>query len=282
MNSNSHKEKINWSKGRVSIIFLSITILQLGCNTKMSTYLGRNPQIDKSYNGCLGATSNIIANQVAVNTIRRWADTQGQADMLDRLISIGSQYALARFEVNPNLLYYDDGTSPNAFAFFNGSGDGIIRIGGKLVQTEFRLWIKDFLEQCHRLGKNPNQLLRDGKAGGPFAIDAIIAHEAAHILQAKMGVAFNSRNTELQADFLAGWHIANYHRIFQSESKEFRIKKDGIRAFYSRGDYAFNSPQHHGTPDQRSSAFLAGFNTGDMSLEKVWNKSMEYRRKLGG
>lgn len=283
MNLRYRKENNNLFKGLTRITFLAIIMFQVGCgSTKMSTYLGTNPQVDPSYNGCLGASAINVTNQAGISTIRKWAETQEQADMLDRFISIGSQYALARFQVNPNVAYFDDGADPNAFASFNGDMNGVIRIGGKLVQTEFRLWRRDFFEQCRLLGKDPYQLLRDGKVGGAFAIDAIIAHETAHILQGRMGVGFGSRNTELQADFLAGWHVANYHRIFKSESKEFRIKEDAIRAFYSRGDYAFNSPQHHGTPEQRSAAFLAGFDTGDVPLEKAWNKSMEYRRNLGG
>jgi hypothetical protein len=248
----------------------------------MSTLLGKNEGAENDYNGCLGASGNSIVSKPGLSTIRKWADTKEQADMLDNFVSIGAQYILIRFEVNPNLAYYDDGASPNAFAAYNGYGDGVIRVGGSLVQQEFRLWRKDFFEQCKQLGKDPYQLLKEKKAGGCYSVIAIMAHEAAHILQAKKGVAFNSHFTELQADFLAGWHIAEYERIFKSEFKAFRMKEDGIRAFFSRGDYSFNSPQHHGTPAQRSKAFLAGFSLGDVSLTTAWNKSMEYRRKLGG
>jgi hypothetical protein len=263
------------------VIFLTLFILS-GCNRKMATYLGRNPQSDSNYNGCLGASGKSITSQIGLTTVRKWTETKEQAEMLDNFISIGAQYVLAKFEISPNVAYYNDGASPNAFASKNGKGDGVIRIGGSLVQQEFKLWRTGFFEQCSRSGKDPYQLLNNKKAGGCYSVTAIIAHEAAHILQAKMGVAFNSRNTELQADFLAGWHIAAYERIFSSEFKEFRMKEDGIRAFYSRGDYSFNSPQHHGTPEQRSKAFLAGFALGDVSLLAAWNKSMEYRRKLGG
>jgi len=248
----------------------------------MSTDLGKSPQGVESHEGCMSLNFSDAVNQTPITTIKKWAETQEQADMLDRFISIGAQYAIAKFEINPNVAYYNDGYSPNAFAYFNGSGDGIIRIGGKLVQTEFQIWRKDFFAQSRKLGLDPYQLLKDGKAGGTYSIDAIIAHECAHILQAKMGVARNSRNNELQADFLAGWHIADYVRIFDKEAKEFRILEDGIRAFYSRGDYQFNSPQHHGTPEQRYNAFIKGFKLGDVSLVTAWNKSMEYRRQLGG
>jgi len=263
--------------------YLSVVlVLLIGCTSKMSTYLGKNPERENNYDGCLGASAVNIVNQPALNTIRRWAESPEQAEMIDNFVSISAQYTLIQFKVNPYLSYYDDGNEPNAFAYYAGSGDGIVRLGGKLVQNEFRLWRRDFLEQCRRLGKDPNKLLQERKAGGAYAINAIIAHEAAHILQAKMGVAFNSRNTELQADFLAGWHMAEWVRIFKTEAKEFRMKEDGIRAFYSRGDYSFNSPQHHGTPDQRAKAFSEGFNLGDVDLVEAWNESMKFRRKLGG
>ncbi|KYG76763.1 neutral zinc metallopeptidase [Roseivirga echinicomitans] len=269
-------------KQLLTLFFLIFTSFYDCYSQKMSTNLGTSPQGEGNHEGCMSLQFLSSINQTPITTIRKWAETQDQADMIDRFVSIGAQYAIARFEITPNVAYYNDGISPNAFAYFNGSDDGIIRIGGKLVQAEFQLWRQDFFEQCRKLGLDPYQLLNAGKAGGTYSIDAIIAHECAHILQAKMGVARNSRNNELQADFLAGWHMAEYIRVFQSEAKKFRILEDGIRAFYSRGDYQFNSPQHHGTPEQRYNAFIEGFKLGDVSLITAWNKSMEYRRKLGG
>jgi predicted metalloprotease len=98
----------------------------------------------------------------------------------------------------------------------------------------------------------------------------------------KRGFGRPGRNTELQADYLAGWYFAQLHardpRHFESNA----AIEDGVYAFYSRGDYQFNSPHHHGTREQRRAAFLNGFRAGAQPFETAWRGSIAYRGRLGG
>ena len=38
-----------------------------------------------------------------------------------------------------------------------------------------------------------------------------------------------------------------------------------LRSFFSKGDYSFNSPTHHGTPDERLHAVQAGLKDAQAS-----------------
>jgi hypothetical protein len=206
-----------------------------------------------------------------------------QADEIDREVNFAAQWALLLFHVGPSVAYYDDRNSPNAFAHptsTHGAVDGSIRLGVNLVYSEFRLWRTNLYEEARRRGKDPNTLLQENKGGTFFTLYAVIAHEAAHILQIKKRVANRSRNTELQADFLSGWFFARLNAF--ETYRQFKIDKAGLYAFWSRGDYQFNSPDHHGTPQQRSEAFSKGMKVGIVTVEEAWDASMKYRRSLGG
>jgi len=236
-------------------------------------------------NGCLSAQGITSLKSSALTSVRPWADTKEQAYMIDRFVNVAAFWATRQFQVKPSVAYYDDGQMPNAYAHpasTHGATDGSIRLGGNLVHSEFRLWRTNLIEESRRRGKDPLVLLQEGKAGGAYTINAIIAHEAAHILQIKMGVGNTSRNTELQADFLAGWFFAEMKKVMPEEFRQFKIKNAGLYAFWSRGDYLFNSPAHHGTPDQRLGAFSYGFKVGSVSLQRAWDASVNYRRGLGG
>lgn len=239
--------------------------------------------VSESTIGCLTAEGFTGYDLTAVSSIEKWANTKEQAQMIDKFISVEALWSAKMFEVSPSFAYYDDGNSPNAFAHphsTHGATDGSIRIGGNLVFKEFEIWRHNFLKESIAKGKDPLELLRTGKAGATYSISAIIAHEMAHILQMKRNSAQGGRNTELQADFLAGWYFANMKELLKEEYDEFHIEKSGLLAFWSRGDYYFNSRSHHGTPKQRADAFAAGLNLGNITLKEAWNASVVYRLNL--
>ena len=88
---------------------------------------------------------------------------------------------------------------------------------------------------------------------------AVMAHEFAHIAQFRGGVREPGKRTELHADFMAGWYLNLRGRYAWTNLSP------ALRLFYELGDYQFNSPSHHGTPQERMSAAQAGFNSGAQS-----------------
>ncbi|MFN5182408.1 MAG: hypothetical protein ACK5D5_05220 [Bacteroidota bacterium] len=83
---------------------------------------------------------------------------------------------------------------------------------------------------------------------------AVIAHEFGHALQYKYGWNQNSKWNELHADYLAGYYIGCINTI--TESEFYSVAHE----FASRGDdLNFYSSDPHGTPEERSCAFIEGF-----------------------
>jgi predicted metalloprotease len=83
-----------------------------------------------------------------------------------------------------------------------------------------------------------------------------MAHEFGHCIDAKYNV-YSSRSfrNELFADYLAGCYLH-----LKSLSVGEQYVREVANTFYSIGDYAFNESCHHGTPDQRKSCLMAGYN----------------------
>lgn len=107
-----------------------------------------------------------------------------------------------------------------------------------------------------------------GKTVGDFAVAYIVAHEYGHEIQDELGVfqQYGGRvpqmNFELQADCYAGsWANSAY--------KEKRVSDEDVQealdAALAVGDFATDSPGHHGTPEQRERAWTMGFQSGDPS-----------------
>lgn len=140
-----------------------------------------------------------------------------------------------KFQVDAPVFFVMESVSPNACAVREcvvpGTQDGTIFFGQQLLLSEFQS------NQGH-------------------GVPAILAHEFAHVMQSKRG--FNDAGMtmyrELHADFMAGWFIAHRARFLP------QVPMAAWMSVFSKGDFAFNTPQHHGTPQQRGACFSAGFN----------------------
>ncbi|MGQ0465706.1 MAG: neutral zinc metallopeptidase [Sporichthyaceae bacterium] len=96
---------------------------------------------------------------------------------------------------------------------------------------------------------------------GDLAAAVVVAHEYAHHMQVVQNVEADSVTAaELQADCLAGvWtrDAADRGLLDQNDL-------DGAaKALYALGDYAYDNPNHHGTPVQRRHWLAVGFEAGD-------------------
>jgi predicted metalloprotease len=103
---------------------------------------------------------------------------------------------------------------------------------------------------------------------GDFGVAYALAHEYAHNVQQELGwFASGQKLTtvapfELEADCMAGtWAYAVYQRGDVDEDD----LNEAVNTAYAVGDFDLTNPQHHGTPKERSRAWLLGYRSGDPS-----------------
>ena len=107
-----------------------------------------------------------------------------------------------------------------------------------------------------------------GRTMGDFAVAYIVAHEYGHQVQDELGLFQQYGNQvptmafELQADCYAGTWANNAYKENRLEDGDVQEALDAALAV---GDFDANSPQHHGTPEQREEAWNSGFESGDPS-----------------
>lgn len=92
---------------------------------------------------------------------------------------------------------------------------------------------------------------------GDNAVDGILAHEWGHQVQFNNGwMQQGTFLSELEADAFAGFYIAAAKQWNTSMVNGF------LNSVYYSGSYDYNSPDFHGTPDQRSAAAQLGIDYG--------------------
>jgi uncharacterized protein len=114
----------------------------------------------------------------------------------------------------------------------------------------------------------PGERAGYGRAAGDFAVAYVLAHEYAHNLQQELGVFDNSvspnaRPFELQADCMAG--VWAYSVFAKGDLQDGDIQ-EATNAALAVGDFDVGNKQHHGTPEERRNALVAGFDSGDPSV----------------
>ncbi len=114
----------------------------------------------------------------------------------------------------------------------------------------------------------PGESAGYGRAAGDFAVAYVLAHEYAHNIQQELGIFDNSvgpdaRPYELQADCWAGtWANSAFARGDLDSGDLDEILNTALAV----GDFDAGNEQHHGTPEERRDAVLAGFRSGDPSI----------------
>jgi hypothetical protein len=159
----------------------------------------------------------------------------------------------AALDVLPGFAYYDDRSSPAAFA----SKETLLqRADGTKVDGTVLFGVR-LLHQTRVELESPE-----------VAVTAVCAHEFGHILQIKCGLydrrsslyaalvkeEETKRRVELHADFLAGYFAG----IRKREKPDFHAAIFPVK-LGSMGDNDFNKREHHGTPAERAAAAVQGF-----------------------
>jgi uncharacterized protein len=115
----------------------------------------------------------------------------------------------------------------------------------------------------------PGQQAGAGKAVGEFGLAYLVAHEYAHNVQFELGFyelqdpRDGVKAFELQADCMAGlWGNA----VYRAGRYDARDVQEAISTAQAVGDFDFGNAQHHGTPEERRAAWLAGFRSGDPAV----------------
>ena len=114
----------------------------------------------------------------------------------------------------------------------------------------------------------PGQSAGYGRAAGDFAVAYVLAHEYAHNLQQELGIFDNdpsrqAKPYELQADCFSGTWA---HSVYEEGALQPGDLEEATNAALAVGDFDYGNRQHHGTPEERRDALLAGFNSGDPSV----------------
>jgi hypothetical protein len=164
------------------------------------------------------------------------------------------------FAERPGFGFYDDSDAPNAKA---DPETGVAGTWGTVLFGT-RLF-KDLMTRFDDRG---------------VTVLAVTAHEFGHIAQFHRGI-FGTLNehqrtvkkSELHADLLAGFFLGNR----KMDTGTLRIRTAGV-ALYQIGDYGFNSPDHHGTPEERVAAAEYGYSFAarKASFNDTFNKGMEW------
>jgi hypothetical protein len=114
-------------------------------------------------------------------------------------------------------------------------------------------------------GVNLFQQLVTAYGGDAAPISGVLAHEWGHQIQFDNGWSASdeptSRPVELEADAFSGFYMA------LGESYSWSSIDNYFSAVTSFGDYNFNSPAHHGTPQERLAAAQLGFQTAIQAIQ---------------
>jgi hypothetical protein len=161
--------------------------------------------------------------------------------VLDMQLNTEADKLALVFGVQPQLFILDDSAGANASAYCkSASHQASVSFGINLLVNE--LW---------------------SMQRGRVAVAGIMAHEWAHAYVCRQGGGLSGANAELIADYLAGYYLGLHQYL----------GPDGLRGFasslFSKGDYDFHNPTHHGTPGQRVDAMVAGYATAKSGATNI-------------
>jgi hypothetical protein len=156
---------------------------------------------------------------------------------------------VSTFALSPRLFFLNDDHGANAYAtpeVANALGlDGTVLFGRRMILEQFQ---------------------RDPSGA---SVIAVMAHEFGHLAQFRGGLRETGKRPELHADFMAGWYMSLRGRHAWANLQP------ALQVFYNL-DYEFNSPAHHGTPQERLAAAQAGFVSGASNSFHAYSMGLRY------
>jgi len=208
---------------------------------------------DSGLEGCILSASASAQMQSQLRLFKTTGYPSLDANLNNTIGLLGRYYGL-----NPAFFLFDDSSSPNAFAtptvYQPGFTDGSVVMGSNLLVNEFR----------------------SSGSGVNFSITGILAHEVAHILQFRLNEQLSTNLKEIEADYMAGWFMSQLSRLPNGYVWNAQAAQQNLLSFYSKGDVEFNSPNHHGTPEERAAAVQAGFTQINNSVRTAFAHAHDY------
>ncbi len=185
---------------------------------------------------------------------------------LDQVLSQELYVMMHVYNLMPGFLFFNEPGGSNAMATPQQLGGPPFRNGTVLVGRNLTA---ELLSKYS--GRSPI-------SSGDHALGAVVAHEWAHIAQFNSGVNFGGgKSPELHADFVSGWYQAG--RVISGRGLINLNFAEAAEELFNRGDFAFNSPDHHGVPQERVAAYAAGMQTaqqGILSFGAAFNAGINY------
>ncbi len=240
----------NTAKTKVNALLIILIIL-----FKLNSYAqnGTNKLNIDEQKTCMisSATASGNIDVIKSKTVR----TTGNND-IDDFIIYELENLVKITNLSPSFRLYNDQYAPNAIA-----------IPRKIYKNPYTVLLGIYLV-------NKSIYFDDYKIDGEVVeqaahgthISVIMMHEFAHIGQFTMGVKGPIKKMELQADMMAGWYISQ--RIDHSVDDPIN---HGANQLYQLGDFNFNDPNHHGTPQERIDAFWYGYRLFDGGVVEFWD-----------
>jgi hypothetical protein len=216
----------------------AVTLCTCICTRMNSAYAKR---LSENAGCALIGTDSILIDRTKVSAANASAGDFGEIahSSGNRDWDIAFDKALKRiadvFGVMPTFAFYDDSSNQNA-------------------------WAQSAQPYSIYFGKNLFNTVLEMDPSGISAIQ-ISAHEFGHIHQYASGIYRNlksgqptSKRVELHADFLSGYYLG----LLKADHPTASFWRAGSK-IYEFGDYGYNNPTHHGTPEDRVAAAEAGF-----------------------
>lgn len=149
----------------------------------------------------------------------------------------------------PDIQFFDDEGRPNAWAVSAKSqyARPKVLIGPNMIE---------FLV---------DPILTGGTGFNTAALSSVLAHEYAHLVQFELDARGSTKELELMADTLSGYHsafgaiVADRYDLSSDQLRglSYQLSNSQKRVF-ELGDYKIYDRNHHGTPRERLRAFNAG------------------------
>lgn len=291
----------NYSESKLSLkyyplILLWLSVLTVSLAVCLRPVFGTSQQTSKAAKNVRHYAASLASEGLEKDDIQESLKDR----QLDQQIKAVHSTLTALFQLNTNLMFVDlsdlPETAKNYAVAVEDIGqhfpelaakfpDGTILLAKELVEDKFlrgglRKEETVFLLNCSA----PKEL-------SLVAVNGIIAHELAHLLQKKRNCLLRGKERELNADFLAGWALSNrvVHRYYNLDlcnkyaSDTAMASSVLFTTFANLGDDRVVSPDSyisnpHGVSDERYKVIKSGFNLEGRDLDAAYEASIQFVR----